>query len=94
MSLYRRVFCPVCGKVLTIAPDVPGEHLVPPHEPGKAGNLCAAVDITVTFTRAKCSVCGLEYTKHPSGVCNRCYATHGANPAPAHATDGGEGEGS
>jgi hypothetical protein len=84
---YRNLLCPVCGAVLSFDVDpktgnIPGEYLMPRHEPrpGSGVNLCAGYRITVTIAQSKCEKCGRPMADHPSGLCMRCYG----NATPPH----------
>jgi hypothetical protein len=36
-------------------------------------NLCQGAVVTVTLDFDRCSQCGVKMSKHPTGVCQRCF---------------------
>jgi hypothetical protein len=77
MQLWRQIHCPICGAKLRVevanGGQFPEVHVLPPHTPAKAVNLCAGNRITVTIDWDRCRECGANMMSHPSGLCGRCY---------------------
>jgi hypothetical protein len=77
MNLWRLIHCPICGAELRVevanGGQFPEVHVLPPHTPAKAVNLCAGNRITVTIDWHHCSWCSANMMSHPSGLCVRCY---------------------
>lgn len=82
-TVTRDLICPICGAILAMPVDpktgsIPGEYLLPRHEPAGRGpnpgaNLCAGYRVTVTFVLDKCGRCEREMAGHPTGLCMRCF---------------------
>jgi hypothetical protein len=72
----RALFCPICGARLVVKTDgqLPEVHRLPEHVPLPPVNLCAGYVITVSIDWDKCAKCGEKMSKHPSGVCMRCFS--------------------
>ena len=76
----RPLFCPVCGaKVMVpvIDAEMPEVHRLPEHESANGMNLCSCYVVTVTLSYDHCTQCGTKITKHPSGMCPKCYGKEG-----------------
>lgn len=73
---HRPLFCPICGAKLMVdvpSTDLPEVHRLPEHTPEGNVNLCAALVVTVTISFDECRECGCRMSKHPSGVCRKCF---------------------
>jgi rRNA maturation endonuclease Nob1 len=88
MNLTRHLFCPICGARVESQTDgeFPEVHQLPDHEPtGNANpnvlavaNLCAGSLVTVTLSLMACQACGAKISKHPAGLCLRCFGEAGS----------------
>lgn len=81
IEYWRQIHCPICGAELRVevanGGQFPEVHVLPPHTPAKAVNLCAGTRITVTIDWDRCRECGEKFGGHPSGLCMRCYKRAG-----------------
>jgi len=81
--MNRYLFCPICGERVSVKTDgqMPEVHRLPDHLPlgnanphvGCPANVCAGSVITVTIDFDKCERCGQKISKHPSGLCMKCF---------------------
>ncbi len=74
-NLFRPLFCPICGQKVRVQTNgqFPEVHRLPEHEPLAPVNLCQGAVVTVTIDFDKCNKCGAKMSKHPSGLCMKCF---------------------
>ena len=75
----RPLICPICGaRILspvegTGFPGYPEVHRLGIHPSANGMNLCQGLVITVTIDLDQCSKCSARMSKHPSGLCQKCF---------------------
>lgn len=76
VTYTRRLFCPICGQMVTVETDgaIPASLQIPDHQPASPSvNLCLGFVVVVNLQYDKCKTCGTDIMKHPSGLCMKCY---------------------
>lgn len=74
--LIRPLFCPICGAKVEVnvhSTALPEVHRIPEHQSANGMNVCAALVVTITLGYDRCSKCGVQMVKHPTGVCMQCF---------------------
>lgn len=74
-DLWRPLFCPICGVRLLLPTDgtMPEDYFLPAHVHGPHGNLCESFFITIKFDYMTCAKCAAKISRHPSGLCMKCF---------------------
>jgi hypothetical protein len=74
-KFVRPLLCPICGARVELPSHggIPETFRIPDHVQATDVNMCQGTEILVTLTFAKCLKCGCNISKHPSGLCSRCY---------------------